>query len=34
MHNTNKKILTEGKHWPEDYAKTAFNLIKSSDLGK
>ena len=29
-----KNMLTEGKHWPEDYIKTAFNLIKSSQLGK
>jgi len=27
-------ILTEGKHWPEDYAKTAYNTIKNSPLGK
>ena len=27
-------ILTEGKHWPEDYVKTAYNAIKSSALGK
>lgn len=27
-------ILTEGKHWPEDYAKTAFNTIKASTLGQ
>ena len=27
-------MLTEGKHWPEDYIKTATNLIKSSALGK
>ena len=29
-----KNILTEGKHWPEDYAKTAFNTIKASTLGQ
>ena len=29
-----KRLLTEGKHWPEDYAKTAFNLIKQSKLGQ
>ena len=29
-----KHLLTEGKHWPEDYAKTAFNLIKQSTLGQ
>ena len=28
-----KKVITEGKHWPADYAKTAFNAIKSSLLG-
>ena len=22
-----KNLLTEGKHWPEDYEKTAFNAI-------
>ena len=27
-------MLVEGKHWPEDYIKTAFNLIKNSQLGK
>ena len=26
-------LLTEGKHWPEDYEKTAFNLIKQSSVG-
>ncbi len=26
-------IITEGKHWPEDYVKTAYNAIKSSALG-
>ena len=30
----NKNIITEGKHWPEDYIKTAFNTIKSSQLGQ
>ena len=29
-----KYVLTEGKHWPEDYIKTAFNLIKQSNLGQ
>ena len=29
-----KSMLTEGKHWPEDYIKTAFNLIKASKLGQ
>ena len=29
-----RKILTEGKHWPEDYVKTAFNAIKASPLGR
>ncbi len=28
------KILSEGKHWPEDYVKTAKNTILNSDLGK
>ena len=28
------KMLTEGKHWPEDYVKTAYNAIKDSQLGK
>ncbi len=27
-------FLTEGKHWPEDYIKTAFNAIKSSPIGQ
>ena len=27
-------ILSEGKHWPEDYKKTAINTIKNSELGK
>ena len=30
----NKNIITEGKHWPEDYVKTAFNTIKASALGR
>ena len=30
----NKQMLAEGKHWPEDYKKTAYNAIKSSLLGK
>lgn len=29
-----KSILTEGKHWPEDYIKTAYNTIKASQLGQ
>lgn len=29
-----ESMLSEGKHWPEDYIKTAFNTIKNSDLGK
>ena len=29
-----KAVLTEGKHWPEDYVKTAVNLIKTSKLGQ
>ena len=28
------KMLTEGKHWPEDYIKTAVNLVKRSPIGK
>ena len=28
------KYLAEGKHWPEDYVKTAYNTIKQSTLGK
>ena len=27
-------LIGEGKHWPEDYKKTAHNTIKSSPLGK
>ena len=27
-------LLVEGKHWPEDYKKTAYNTIKNSSLGK
>ena len=30
----NKHMLNEGKHWPEDYLKTAFNTIKNSPLGQ
>jgi len=30
----NKQMLNEGKHWPEDYLKTAFNAIKNSPLGQ
>ena len=26
-------FLTEGKHWPADYIKTAINTIKASKLG-
>ena len=29
-----KCMLTEGKHWPEDYKKTAFNTIKRSAIGQ
>ena len=29
-----ESILTEGKHWPADYVKTAFNAIKASPLGQ
>ena len=29
-----KTFITEGKHWPEDYKKTAFTTIKSSKLGQ
>ena len=28
------KIISEGKHWPEDYIKTAKNIIKASLLGQ
>jgi hypothetical protein len=28
------KLLSEGKHWPEDYIKTAKNIIKVSPLGQ
>ena len=28
------KVLAEGKHWPEDYIKTAFSLIKQSPIGQ
>lgn len=28
------RMLTEGKHWPEDYVKTGINLVKASPLGK
>ena len=27
-----ESILTEGKHWPEDYKKTAINTIKNSKM--
>jgi hypothetical protein len=27
------KLISEGKHWPEDYVKTAKNIIKASPLG-
>jgi len=33
-HKLDEALLTEGKHWPEDHKKTAFNTIKSSELGK
>ena len=29
-----ESILSEGKHWPEDYKKTAINTIKKSSLGR
>jgi len=29
-----EEVVTEGKHWPEDYVKTAYNLIKQSKLGR
>lgn len=29
-----ESMLSEGKHWPEDYIKTAYNTIKNSELGK
>lgn len=29
-----KKLITEGKHWPEDYVKTARNIVKQSQLGQ
>src|SRR5574344_1213378 len=28
------QFLTEGKHWPADYIKTAYNMVKQSELGK
>ena len=34
MRPSTKNIITEGKHWPEDYVKTAFNTIKASALGQ
>ena len=33
-HMLDEALLAEGKHWPEDYKKTAFNSIKNSELGK
>ena len=27
-----KHMLSEGKHWPEDYLKTAFNYLKASNI--
>ena len=33
MKKTFTRFLSEGKHWPEDYVKTAFNAIKNSELG-
>ena len=29
-----KHMLCEGKHWPEDYIKTAVNLVKQSPIGQ
>ena len=29
-----ESIVSEGKHWPEDYIKTGYNTIKASPLGK
>ena len=29
-----ERLVVEGKHWPEDYKKTAYNTIKNSELGK
>lgn len=34
MRRSKIHMLTEGKHWPEDYMKTAFNAIKASPLGQ
>jgi len=31
---SNESVITEGKHWPEDYKKTALNMIKDSPLGQ
>lgn len=31
---SNESVITEGKHWPEDYKKTALNMIKASPLGQ
>lgn len=28
------RILSEGKHWPQDYVKTALNTVFNSSLGK
>ena len=28
------KLISEGKHWPEDYVKTGYNIIKASPLGQ
>ena len=25
-----EQLIVEGKHWPEDYKKTAYNAIKAS----
>jgi hypothetical protein len=29
-----EQTLMEGKHWPEDYVKVAYNMIKGSRLGQ
>ena len=34
FHRIYESIVTEGKHWPEDYIKVGFNMIKNSDLGR
>ena len=30
----NTAMISEGKHWPADYVKTAYRTIKNSSLGK